>query len=142
MTLHHEMAGDVRRRIARGLVAIFKHQFGRGPTTAQAFINGDVVTVVLRDSLTPVERILVDHDDAPVVSELRHGFQTAICDDVTALVEREMGRAVIAFLSDHNVTTDIAVEVFVLEPEAGPHEDETPCRDLQDQEPNNELRLN
>ena len=120
--------GEVKQRISRGLVALLKSRFGRGPTSARAYVSDDVITVVLRDNLTPVEHTLIENERAAVVGDLREGFLSAICDEAVALVERETGRSVAAFLSDHNVVSDIAVEVFVLEPLAE-DEDSEPCTD-------------
>jgi hypothetical protein len=48
-------------------------------------------------------------------------------DDLIALVERQLDRKVIAFMSQNHIATDLAVEVFVLEPEvSGPSESDTP----------------
>ena len=35
---------------------------GRGPTKARTFLNEDMVTIVLQDTLTKGERTLVDND--------------------------------------------------------------------------------
>ncbi len=38
-------------------------------------------------------------------------------DDLIALVERQLDRKVIAFMSQNHIAPDLAVEVFVLEPD-------------------------
>jgi uncharacterized protein YbcI len=37
-------------------------------------------------------------------------------DDLVAIVERQLGRTVVAFMSQNHIDPDLAVEVFVLEP--------------------------
>ena len=37
-------------------------------------------------------------------------------EDLIAIVERHLGRKVIAFMSQNHIDPDLAVEVFVLEP--------------------------
>lgn len=37
-------------------------------------------------------------------------------DDLVAIVERQLDRKVIAFMSQNHIDPDLAVEVFVLEP--------------------------
>jgi uncharacterized protein YbcI len=38
-------------------------------------------------------------------------------DELVALVEEQLGRKVIAFMSQNHIDPDLAVEVFVLEPD-------------------------
>ena len=51
--------------------------------------------------------------------QLRYDFQLAMRDDLTALVERQLKRKVIAFMSQNHIDPDLAVEIFVLEPAEG-----------------------
>ena len=37
-------------------------------------------------------------------------------DDLVAIVERQLGRTVIAFMSQNHIDPDLAVEVFILGP--------------------------
>ena len=39
-------------------------------------------------------------------------------DDLVAIVERRLGRTVLAFMSQNHIDPDLAVEVFILEPPA------------------------
>jgi uncharacterized protein YbcI len=45
-----------------------------------------------------------------------HDFQLAMRDGLVAIVERQLERKVIAFMSQNQIDPDLAVEVFVLEP--------------------------
>jgi hypothetical protein len=46
-----------------------------------------------------------------------HDYQLTMQDDLVAIVERQLDRKVIAFMSQNHIDPDLAVEVFVLEPE-------------------------
>lgn len=48
---------------------------GRGPTEARTYISDDVVTVVLRDTLTKGERSLVSEDLDELVLTMRKAFR-------------------------------------------------------------------
>ena len=120
MTTQVQGAGQ---RISRGIVSVYKEEFGRGPTRARTYFNDDVITVLLEDTLTGVETSLVKHGEEEVVARMRERFQEAVCDRLVALVESETGRTVQAFMSDHSVMPDYAVEIFVL----GERGDEDPC---------------
>jgi uncharacterized protein YbcI len=93
------------------------HEFtGRGPTKAKTLIQEDLVTVVLADTLTRGEQKLVDNGKTDKVIELRHDFQMVMRDDLIGIVERQLERKVIAFMSQNHVDPDLAIELFVLEP--------------------------
>ena len=127
------LAPGVSQRISRGMVALFKQHVGRGPGLARTFVNDDIVTVILHDTLTPVERTLTGSEHADVVRDMRRSFQSAICDEMIALIERETSCDVKAFMSDHSVLPDYAVECFVLAAPSDP-EDPTPCADRSEQD--------
>jgi uncharacterized protein YbcI len=124
---------DIRQRISRGIVNLYKSQFGRGPTSARTFINDNVVTIVLHDTLTHVERTLVAKGQADVVSNMRDGFQDAICEEAERLIERETGRNVAVFMSGHSIEPDYAIECFVLDPPGTPEGETSACADRKTQ---------
>jgi uncharacterized protein YbcI len=105
-------------RISTLVVQQMHSYTGRGPTQAWTTINDDLVTVVLRDTLTKGELSLVADSKAALVTEMRHAYQQTMRDDLIGGVERLTGRKVIAFLSANHIDPDIAIESFVLEPRA------------------------
>jgi uncharacterized protein YbcI len=112
--------------ISTAAVQLLHEYTGRGPTKAKTLINDDVVTIVLADTLTKGERKLVDSGRSERVLQLRHDYQLTMRDDLIALVERQLERKVIAFMSQNHIDPDLAVEVFVLEPDvSGPAESDT-----------------
>ena len=101
--------------ISTAAVQLLHDYTGRGPTKAKTLINGDVVTVVLADTLTQPRRNLVEKGRQDRVLQLRHDYQLVMREDLVAIVERQLGRKVIAFMSQNHIDPDLAVEVFVLE---------------------------
>jgi len=102
--------------ISTATVQLLHEYTGRGPTKAKTVINDDLVTILLADTLTKGEQRLVDNGLADRVLQLRHDYQLTMRDDLVAIVERQLGRRVIAFMSQNHINPDLAVEVFVLEP--------------------------
>ena len=93
------------------------HQYtGRGPTKAKTILNEDLVTVLLADTLTKGERSLVAAGNTDRVLKLRHDYQLVMREDLIAIVEGQLDRKVIAFMSQNHIDPDLAVETFVLEP--------------------------
>jgi uncharacterized protein YbcI len=105
--------------ISTAIVQLLHEYTGRGPTKAKTSINEDVVTVLLADTLTKGERKLVDNGLSDRVLQLRHDYQLTMRDDLVAIVERQLDRTVIAFMSQNHIDPDLAVEVFILEPAEG-----------------------
>jgi uncharacterized protein YbcI len=103
-------------KIATCVVQVLHEYTGRGPTKAKATIDENMVTVLLADTLTNGERTLVESGRSDRVIQLRHDYQLVMGDDLIAVVERELDRKVIAFMSQNHIDPDLAVEVFVLQP--------------------------
>jgi uncharacterized protein YbcI len=102
--------------ISTSAVRLLHEYTGRGPTKAKTLINDDVVTILLADMLTTGERTLVDNGRSDRVLQVRHDYQLTMRDDLISIVERQLERKVIAFMSQNHIDPDLAVEVFVLEP--------------------------
>jgi uncharacterized protein YbcI len=105
--------------ISNATVRLLSEYTGRGPTKARTYITGDLITVVLQDTLTKGERSLVRDGQTDLVLKSRKAYQRTISADLIASVEQIIGRRVVAFLSDNHVDPDYAVESFVLAPRSG-----------------------
>jgi uncharacterized protein YbcI len=108
-----------QRAISRGMVAIYKEYLGRGPVSASTTVTDEFVMTICSQGLTKAERKLVDAGEEHTVRELRRKFQIAMEADIKSLVKRETGRSISAFLSDHDVEKDIAIEVVLFESSNG-----------------------
>jgi len=102
-------------RISNHVVQTLSNYTGRGPTKAWTSIDCDLISVVLRDTLTKGERSLVANGRAQLVLDTRKAYQKTMRDDLVAGVEAITGRKVIAFFSDNHIDPDMAIESFVLE---------------------------
>jgi uncharacterized protein YbcI len=104
--------------VSRALVRLYKEQFGRGPETAHSYFAGpDTVICVLEDTLTPVERSMLEMGELQRLRDIRMLFQYATETKFRAAVEEATGRKVRAFMSGVDVEQDLACEIFVLEPQ-------------------------
>jgi uncharacterized protein YbcI len=109
--------GTVNMAIANAVVRLFREYTGRGATEARASVSGDLVSVLLKDTLTKGERSLVGDGRGETVLSMRREFQRTMREDLVAAVEMLTERKVIAFMSDNHIDPDMAVESFVLAPE-------------------------
>jgi uncharacterized protein YbcI len=110
--------GSVTAAISNATVKLLHEYTGRGPTRARTYINENLITVVLEDTLTMGERSLVRDGEIDLVMATRKAFQRTMGPELVAAVERASGRKVFAFLSDNRADPDVAVESFVLVPRA------------------------
>jgi uncharacterized protein YbcI len=109
---------NLSRDISRSIVALFKEYVGRGPSHAHAYIHDDLVLVVMRDTMIRAEHTLAEEGEEDLVRDLRRVFQSKFREDAIEMVERITGRHVDAFLGDHDVENDVAIEAFVLRVDA------------------------
>jgi len=111
--------GSIATAISNAVVRLMSEYTGRGPTKARTALARDLVTVVLNDTLTKGERSLATAGEQDLVLQMRQEFQRTMRDDLVAAIEMILERKVIAFMSDNHIDPDMAVEVFILESEAG-----------------------
>ena len=102
-------------QISNLVVGLMSSYTGRGPTRARTSIDENLISVVLRETLTRGDRSLVSDQRTQLVLETRKAYQDAMRAEMVAGVEQICGRKVIAFLSDNHLDPDIAIESFVLE---------------------------
>lgn len=105
-------------RVTSSIVRIYKEQFGRGPVNARSYYaNPDMLICLLAESLTPVERSMLDLGEHQRLRDIRMMFQYAAEDKFRAAVEEATGRKVTSFMSAVDVEQDLAAELFILEPQ-------------------------
>jgi uncharacterized protein YbcI len=107
---------SIAANISNHVVQMMSVYTGRGPTKAWTSIDADLISVVLRDTLTKGERSLLADGRTELVLDTRQAYQYTMRHDLVSGIERLSGRKVIAFLSANHIDPDIAIESFVLQP--------------------------
>jgi uncharacterized protein YbcI len=128
------LGGSKSSAVSNHVVRTMSAYTGRGPTKARTYLNDDVVTVVLQDTLTKGERSLVDDDLDDLVLTMRKAYQSTMRHDLVSGIEAILGRKIVAFMSDNHIDPDFAVEVFVLAP-AGDGAESNGARPSNDAQP-------
>jgi uncharacterized protein YbcI len=109
-------AGEQLAAVTNGIVKLFSDYYGRGPTKAKSYILDDrFIVCVLEDTMTKVERTLVECGEGHKVRDVRLTFQEAMADEFKNLVSAIMGRKVIGYHSQLTLEPDFGFEFFVLE---------------------------
>ena len=110
------LGGSKLAAISSHVVRVVSEYTGRGPTKARSYLNENIVTVVLQDTLTKGERSLVGDGLDDLVLTMRKAYQGTMREDLVAGIEEILDRKVTAFLSDNHIAPDVAVELFLLAP--------------------------
>jgi len=107
--------------ISNAVVGLLHEYTGRGPTKVRTTIGPDTIVVTLRDSLTKAERTLAGRGQGVEVLAMRRAFQDTMREELIDAVQALTGRTVEAFLSDNLHDPDVAVEVFLMQPDGDGH---------------------
>ena len=108
------LAGEALSEVANAVSKIKADFFGRGPEGGKAYLNDDLLVVVLRGGLLDVEETLIDRGRADKVRDLRITWQEELDDEMTQQVERITGLKVLDYHSQILVRARVIVELFLL----------------------------
>ena len=107
-----------RARIGRGVVALLKQAFGRGPVKAETHYLENLVVIVLYGGFSVVEATLKAAGETQAVRDQRAVFHRVMRDRFVELIEAETGRKVVSFMAATDQDGDVSAELFLLEPKA------------------------
>lgn len=110
--------------ISRRMVGLLKEHYGKGPTGARTYASGDLVVVILSRGFTTGEKTLIREGRGDAVDDMRTAFQEAMRPRLKQIVEEELRRPVIAFMSATHHDPDLSAELFILAPDDGEAERE------------------
>ncbi|MDA0163233.1 DUF2294 domain-containing protein [Solirubrobacter ginsenosidimutans] len=99
--------------ITDAMIGLHERYYHRPPVTAKCQLMGDdLLACVLGSVYTDVEKTLIEIERAPIVQDNRNAFQRAMEGRFISAVETLSGRAVVLFISSHNIGPDLEVELF------------------------------
>jgi uncharacterized protein YbcI len=110
--------GALVSQLSREIVRLHARLYGRGPTKARSYLHREYAMCVLEEIFTTAEKTLIQTGSAEHVKETRQRFQEAVGPEFTQIVEDVTSRKVRVFLSQVDVDADLAVELFLFEPDA------------------------
>jgi uncharacterized protein YbcI len=113
--------GTLPSAISTAIVMLMREYTGRGPMKAQTTIRGNVVLVMLEQTLTKGEQVLVNKGRSENVLALRREYQEAMREESSEKIAELTGQNVTAMMSANHLSPDLAAEIYVLEgpPEQG-----------------------
>ena len=112
MTLYPTLSAE----LTESLTSLWTRYAGKRPSDGRTEIRGNVVTCVLADAVGDFNQSMI----APQVGDTVRGVgkltPAAYKRDAVAAVVRVTRQRVASFLSSHDQDTDVATEIFTLEP--------------------------
>lgn len=118
MTVPPRDLGPTLAAVTNAVVILHRTHYGKGPTRSKSYLFDDIAICVMSDVFTTVERTLIDAGDGPRVRSTRLAFQAAMEDEFKRAVGEALGRSVRAVTSQVLTSPEVALYVFVLEPES------------------------
>jgi uncharacterized protein YbcI len=111
-TIH--LSGEVLSETANAVSRIKAEFFGKGPEGGKAYLNDNLLVVVLHGGLLDVEETLIKRGRADKVRDLRITWQEEMEDEMTQEIERITGLKVLDYHSQILVRAQVIVELFLL----------------------------
>jgi Na+-translocating membrane potential-generating system (MpsC) len=102
--------------LTKSLVSLWTQYAGKAPSRAQTEIRGNVVTCVLVDAVGDYNRSMMAPQTGDTVRGAGKLTPAAYKREAVAAVVRLTRQRVASFISSHDRDTDVATEVFTLEP--------------------------
>jgi hypothetical protein len=102
--------------LTKSLVSLWAQYAGKAPTNARTEIRGNVVTCVLVDAVGDYNNSMIASQTGDTVPGVATVTPAAYRREAVAAVVRLTRQRVASFVSSHDRDTDVATEVFTLEP--------------------------
>jgi len=107
--------GSTMASVSRRIVQLHKEFYGKGPDKARTYLDDDMVIVLMRGGFTRVDATLLREGRGASVERQRSDFQDVMRERFTEVIEEELGRKVVAFMSTSHQDPDLLAEIFLLE---------------------------
>ena len=105
--------------LTKALVSLWTEYAGKPPTNGRTTVRGNVVTCVLVDAVRDYNRGMIAPQTGDTVRGVGKLTPASYRRDAVAAVVRLTRQRVASFVSSHDRDTDVATEVFTLEPSLG-----------------------
>ncbi|MBE9012760.1 DUF2294 domain-containing protein [Pseudanabaenaceae cyanobacterium LEGE 13415] len=107
--------GQLERTLSQRVQAFYRTQLGHQPSRVQCHIADGKVIIVLEDSITKPEQLLLETGQEELAEKVHDDLDKAIHPQLCALIEEIVGVKVIDILSDATFDTGRTGTIVVLE---------------------------
>jgi uncharacterized protein YbcI len=106
--------GQLERTLSQRIQAFYRTQLGHQPGKVTCQIFDTKVAIILEDSITKPEQLLVQNDREELAEQVRSDLDEVIQPLLKALIEEIVGVSVIDLLSDAKMDTGRSGTIAVL----------------------------
>ncbi len=107
--------GPLRQQLSNAVMALYKEYLGKGPVDCRAYLERDLVVLVLTGGYSAGEQTLFEDGKWHDVRDARQAWQDSMEERFTQAIEQLTHRTVKAFMSASHQDPDVSVELFVLD---------------------------
>lgn len=106
--------GQLERTLSQRIQALYRTQLEHQPSRVTCQIFEEKIAIILEDSITKPEKILVNSGEQELAEQVRSELDSAIRPQLKALIEEVVGVAVIDLLSNAKLETGRTATVVIL----------------------------
>ena len=114
MDASYPTRGQVERTLSQRIQALYRTQLEHQPSRVVCQIFDEKVAIILEDSITQPEQLLVSQGQEELAEKVRAGLDEALQPQLKSLIEEVVGVAVIDLLSNAKLDTGRAATIAIL----------------------------
>lgn len=106
--------GQLQRHLSQQFQRLYRDQLNHSPGKITCQIIEEKLMLVIEDSVTKPEQILIEKGDADLAEKVRDDLATALRPQIVDLIETALGREVVDILTDATLATGRSSVVIIL----------------------------
>ncbi len=106
--------GQLQRQLAQQFQRLYREQLNHCPGKITCQIIDDKLLLVIEDSVTKPEQLLVEQGESDLAEKVREDLSTALQPQIVELVESTLERQVVDILTDATLATGRTSVVIIL----------------------------
>lgn len=114
MNTEAQTRGQLERTLSQRIQALYRAQLGQQPSRVQCQIFDGKVVIILEDSITKTEQVLVASGQEELAEQVRDDLDKAFNPKLTELIQEIVGIKVIDVLTDATLKTGRTGTIAVL----------------------------
>lgn len=106
--------GQLQRQLSQQFQRLYREQLNHCPGKITCQIIDDKLLLVIEDSVTKPEQLLVEQGESDLAEKVREDLSTALRPQIVELVESTLERQVVDILTDATLATGRTSVVIIL----------------------------
>ncbi|HCF30133.1 MAG TPA: hypothetical protein DEV81_23690 [Cyanobacteria bacterium UBA11049] len=106
--------GQIERTLSQRIQALYRNQLEHQPSRVTCQLFDEKVAIILEDSITQPEQLLVNNGQAELAEKVRAELDDALQPQLKELIEEIVGVCVIDILSNAKLDTGRTATVVIL----------------------------